>query len=221
MRYNKRDCARRRNESPHLSGGSIRLSSGWRHLSSVSPAFVERLSAFVERFAAFIERLSSFVERLAVFIERLAVFIERLSSFIERLSSFVERLSSFVERLAAFIERLAAFVERLAVFIERLHMFTGRHASFEGWSPANSLTYAEITTKGHSNRKRQDQRQFSKKSERRFINMRIGSDFSLANYFSEVVVEISAMLIVCMRKSQPLNFYFEVATIRKGDENVS
>ena len=186
MRYNKRDCARRRNESPHLSGGSIRLSSGWRHLSSVSPAFVERLSAFVERFAA-----------------------------------FIERLSSFVERLAAFIERLAAFVERLAVFIERLHMFTGRHASFDGWSPANSLTYAEITTKGHSNRKRQDQRQFSKKSERRFINMRIGSDFSLANYFSEVVVEISAMLIVCMRKSQPLNFYFEVATIRKGDENVS
>ena len=214
MRYNKRDCARRRNESPHLSGGSIRLSSGWRHLSSVSPAFVERLSAFVERFAAFIERLASFVARYAVFIERLEVYNERVA-YLEG------RKTSFVGRLAAFIERLAAFVERLAVFIERLHMFTGRHASFDGWSPANSLTYAEITTKGHSNRKRQDQRQFSKKSERRFINMRIGSDFSLANYFSEVVVEISAMLIVCMRKSQPLNFYFEVATIRKGDENVS
>ncbi|WP_212367762.1 hypothetical protein [Allobacillus saliphilus] len=62
----------------------------------------------------------------------------------------------------AFVERLASFIERLATFIERLHTFTERHPLFDGRSSANSLTYAEITTEGYSNRKRQDQRQFRK-----------------------------------------------------------
>nr|WP_289037540.1 hypothetical protein [uncultured Allobacillus sp.] len=71
---------------------------------------------------------------------------------------FVGRFDAFIGRLGSFIGRFDTFIGWYDAFIGRLRTVIGRHASFDGLSTANSLTYAEIITEGHSNRERQDQK---------------------------------------------------------------